>query len=70
MGTLGFVELQRPGQGVQNGFGDAGEMPTFDAGVVPGADTGEHRDLFATQPFDRPVSGPSSTAEGLVQLAH
>jgi hypothetical protein len=52
--SLGVVELQGPGDRVQNRLRDAGGAATFEAGVVVGAQTGELRDLFAAKPRNPP----------------
>ena len=55
---FGLVELQRPGDGVKDAFGGAGQVPALKLGVVVHADTGEHRHLFAAQAGD-----PASAAK-------
>src|SRR5690242_6927409 len=53
---LGLVELERAGDGLQHGVGDAGQVALFQARVVVGADTGEHGDFLAAQPGNAPVA--------------
>ena len=50
VGPFGVVELQGPGDGVQNGGGDAGDRAAFELGVVLDTDPGESGDLTSTQP--------------------
>ena len=58
MGALGLVELQRPGQGVEDAGGCAGDLAALEAGVVLDAQTGQGGDLAA------PQSGHPSAAGG------
>jgi len=53
--ALGLVELERSGEGVEHAVGDAAGVSALEAGVVVGADPGEHRDLFAAQAGDAAV---------------
>ena len=55
VGPFGLVELQRAGEGLEHGLGDAGEVPALEAGVVVGADAGEQGDFFAAQAGHAPV---------------
>ena len=48
--SFGVVELQRAGDGVQNGGGYAGNRAAFELGVVLDTDPGEGGDLAAAQP--------------------
>ena len=48
--SLGLVESQRSGDGVEDLRRDAGEIAALHPGVVVAAHPGEHRDLLATQP--------------------
>jgi hypothetical protein len=41
-----LVELERAGERLEHGLGDAGGVAPLELGVVGDADTGEQRDLF------------------------
>ena len=41
VGAFGLVELQGPGQGVEDAGGGAGDLAALEAGVVLDAETGE-----------------------------
>ena len=56
MGTLGVVELQGPGQRVEDALGDPGEVAALELGVVLDADPGQVGDLAAPQPGHPPVA--------------
>ena len=43
MVAFGVVELERPGDAVEDGVGGAGEVAAFQADVVVDADAGEQR---------------------------
>src|SRR6478735_11752633 len=58
MGTLGLVELECPGQGVEDSGGGAGDLTTLETGVVLDAQPGKGGDLASAQ------SGHSTTAGG------
>ena len=62
MVAFGVVQLQRPGHAVQDGVGGAGEGAAFHPDVVVDADTGEQRDLFASQSFDPAVAAVGGQA--------
>ena len=47
---LRVVELQGPGEGVQDAVRRSGEVAALETGVVVDAHAGEHRDFFAAQP--------------------
>jgi hypothetical protein len=49
MGPLGVVELECPGDRLENARGCAGERATFELGVVLDAHAGQRRDLAASQ---------------------
>jgi hypothetical protein len=50
--AFGVVEPQRPGDGVQNTFGGAGQIPSLKLRVVVHAHPGKHRNLFTAQAGD------------------
>jgi hypothetical protein len=50
VGALGVVELERPGQCLQDALGGAAHVSAFKARVVLDAHAGQHGDLFAAQP--------------------
>ena len=50
VGAFGVVELQRTGERLEHGLGDAASVAALEARVVLDADAGEHRDLLAAQP--------------------
>ena len=52
MGPLGFVELQRVGDAVDDALGDAAGVATFEPGVVLARDAGQQGDLVAAQAWD------------------
>jgi hypothetical protein len=54
--TFGVVELQGPGDRVEDRVGDAGQVAPFEPGVILDADPSQHRDLSATQPGHPPVA--------------
>jgi hypothetical protein len=75
---FGLVELQRPGQRIQHGLGDAAEVAPFESGVVLDAHPGQIGDLATAQPGHPPVAavgrqagplggdlGPARAEEGL-----
>lgn len=45
VGAFGFVELEGPGHGFEDGGGDTGEVAAFELGVVLHAHVGEGSDL-------------------------
>ena len=49
MRAFGVVELQRAGERLEHGVGDAGGVAAFELCVVGDADTGERGDLLAPQ---------------------
>jgi hypothetical protein len=53
---FGFVEVQGPGEGVQDAVGDAGEVAALELGVVLDADAREVGDLAAAQARYPPVA--------------
>lgn len=61
MGSLGVVELQGPGEGVEDLFGDPGEVSPLEPDVVVGADTGEEGDLLAAQSGDAALVAEDAT---------
>ena len=54
--SLGLVELQRRGEGVEDGLRGAGETAALHAYVVVHGDACQHRDLLAAQPLDPAVA--------------
>ena len=50
MVAFGVVQLQRPGDALEDGVGGAGEVAAFHPDVVVDADPGEHRHLLPAQP--------------------
>ena len=52
VGAFGVVELQRPGQCVEDRVGDAAQVAALQPGVVVDTDPGERRDLLPAQPGD------------------
>ena len=56
MRALGLVELERAGERLQHGLGDAAGVATLEPRVVIDADAGEDCDLFATETRDTPRS--------------
>lgn len=48
--ALGVVQLERAGDGFEDGGGDAGEVAAFEFGVVLDADVGQGCDLAPAQP--------------------
>lgn len=53
---LRLIQLQCPGQGLQDSLGDAGEVSAFQPGVILDTDPGEHGDLAAAQSGDAAVA--------------
>ena len=51
MDAFGVVESQRAGDGVEDLIGDAGEVASFDLGVVLDAEPGKGGDLGAAKSF-------------------
>jgi hypothetical protein len=47
--TFGVVELESPGDRVEDRVGDAGQAAPLEPGVILHADPSQHRDLSATQ---------------------
>ena len=47
---FGFVETQGAGDRIQHAVGNADEVAALQAGVVVGADAGQHGDFFAAKP--------------------
>jgi len=45
--VLGFVELERLADGLEDALGDSVRVPALEARVVLDADAGEERDLLA-----------------------
>jgi hypothetical protein len=56
--AFGLVELERAGDGVQDGVGGAPEIAAFQTGVVLDADPGEEGDLLAAQTRHSPMPAP------------
>jgi NAD(P)-dependent dehydrogenase (short-subunit alcohol dehydrogenase family) len=56
MGAFGLVQLQRPGQGMQDVVGDPTQIATLHLGVVVDTHPGQERHLLAAQPGDAPVA--------------
>ena len=54
--TLGLVELQCPGERVQNSLGHPAQIAPLETGVVVDADAGEKGDLLPAQPWDPAVA--------------
>src|SRR5215212_11056361 len=65
MCPFGVVELQRPGQRLQDALGDAAETAAFEPGVVIDADAGEQRDLLPAQPSHPAVAAVHRQASPL-----
>jgi hypothetical protein len=61
VGAFGLVELQCPGQRLEDPGGCAGDLAALEAGVVLHAETGLRRDLAATQPGHTPAAGGRET---------
>ena len=57
---LGFVELQGPGDAVEDVLGYAADVPPLEADVVLGADPGEERDLLPAEALDPAVGAVAS----------
>jgi hypothetical protein len=55
MGALGFVELERTRQRIEDTLGDSAKVPPFKAGVVLDADAGKHSHLVPAEPGNAPV---------------
>ena len=55
MGAFRVVQLQRPGDGVQDRGADAGQDPALEFGVVLDAHPGQRRDLATPQARDAPL---------------
>ena len=67
MRPLGLVELQRPGQRLEDGLGDTAGVAALEPGVVVDADTGEQRDLLAAQAGDAPGAAAVGGQPGLLR---
>ena len=52
VGALDVVELQGPGDGVEDALGGSADVAALETGVVVEADPGELGDLLAAQPGD------------------
>ena len=55
--AFGLVELQRPGQGLEDPGGCAGDLAALEAGVVLDAEPSQRRDLAAAQSGHPPAAG-------------
>ena len=59
VGSLGLVELERPGECLEHAFGGPVHVSALETGVVGNADAGQDGDLLAAQSGNaaRPVGG-------------
>jgi hypothetical protein len=56
VGRFGVVELQGPGECLDDAVRGAGEITALEADVVIHAHPGEHRDFLTAQPGNAPVA--------------
>jgi hypothetical protein len=62
VGPLSLVQLQRPGEGVQDAVGDAVQVPSLHLGVIVDAHSGQQRHLLAAQAGNPPVAAVGGQA--------
>ena len=58
MGPFGVVELQRPGDSVDDALGDSGRIAALELGVVLARNAGQQGNLVATQACDPSALAP------------